>query len=471
MKAGAIVPVSMGANAFFSATVFDTGALHIEQFKDTALAHFSYALSAGKKVILIDPGRNPKQYYDFADKRGLQITGVIETHPHADFISSHSEIQQAKKAVVYTSKLTNAKYKHQSFDEGDEIRLSEHVKLKAIHTPGHSPDSISVVLEEKGKNTAVFSGDALLFGDVGRPDLRGYSGDFATQKKVLASQMYHTVRKKFAVLEDHVKVFPAHGAGSLCGKAIRNVNESTIGYEKQNNYAFNEMTETAFVDILLADQPLIPYYFPFDVEKNKAGSASYEPSIRDVPRLQTNFRPAAGERVIDARTAEAFRKSYQPKAINIPDGGKFETWLGSIQQPEQRFYLVGSSPEELEALIIKTAKIGYESQIKGAYVYNDNSGTVSAEIPLASFSGNPENYTILDVRTQKETAAQTLFPSAIHIPVTELAGRVSGLPKDKPIVIHCASGYRSAIAASIIRAELPKTEIYDLGKNVENFIK
>jgi len=466
-----MVPISVTASAFYNSTAFDTEALHIEQFKDSALAHFSYAVSAGKKAVLIDPGRDPKQYYQFAEKNGLEIVGVIETHPHADFISAHDEIRKTKKAVIYTSKLTKATYPHHPFDEGDEIKLTSHVKLKAIHTPGHSPDSISVVLEEQGRNTAVFTGDALLFGDVGRPDLRGYSGDFATQKKVLASQMYYTVRKKFATLEDDVKVFPAHGAGSLCGKAIRNVNESTIGYERKNNYAFNDMSEEVFVKILLSDQPLIPYYFPFDVEKNKAGSLPYESSIGSVPRLSDNFNPSKNERIIDARKAEIFRKSHQAKAINIPDGGKFETWLGSIQQPGQSFYLTASSQAELDALLGKTAKIGYESLIKGAYVYNDKTGSVSDELPIAAFSGNPENYTIIDVRTEKESAAQPLFSSAIHIPVTELADRLSTLPKGKPIVIHCASGYRSAIGSSIIKAEFSDAVVYDLGEAVTTFLK
>ena len=471
IKAGAMVPMSIGAGTFYSSGVFDTETLHIQQFKDTSLAHFSYAVSAGKKVIFIDPGRNPEQYYEFAQRRGLQIVGVIETHPHADFISSHQEIHDTTKATVYTSKLTGASYTHKSFDEDDQIELTKDVKLKAIHTPGHSPDSISIVLEEKGKDTAVFSGDALLFGDVGRPDLRGYSGDFATQKKILASQMYHTIRNKFATLEDQVKVFPAHGAGSLCGKAIRNVNESTIGYERKNNYAFNEMSEQAFVNILLSDQPLIPLYFPFDVERNKAGSPYFQSAVAGVPRLPANFKPASGERIIDARKAENFRKSCQQKAINIPDGGKFETWLGSIQEPEQKFYLVASSSDELDTLLAKAAKIGYESLIKGVYVYNDQAGNVAEEISVSSFSANPENYTIIDVRTQKESAGQPVFHSAINIPVTELTGQLSSLPRGKPVVIHCASGYRSAIAASIIKGQLPNLTVYDLGETVSTFIK
>ncbi|WP_229216995.1 MBL fold metallo-hydrolase [Dyadobacter luteus] len=471
VRATAALPISLGVKSLYQSTNLTQDVLNIKQFKDAALAHFSYAISAGSKLVLIDPGRDPQPYYDYADKNGLQITGVIETHPHADFISSHHEINKTKKATIYASKLTKASYPHQQFDQGDVIELGKDVKLKALQTPGHSPDSISILLEEKGRNIAVFTGDSLLFGDVGRPDLRSYSGEFATEKKNLAKQMYHTIHDQFAKLENDVKVYPAHGAGSLCGKAIRNVNESTIGYEKENNYAFGKMTEEAFVNILLGDQPVIPYYFPFDVENNKKGSAAYQPAIAAVPGEKANFTPSTNERIIDTRKAELFRKSHQTGAVNIPDGGKFETWLGSVQKPEQSFFLVASSKQELQDVIAKSAKIGYESIIKGAYVYDNNDGSKSDEFNITTFKADPGKYTIIDVRTQKESAGQPVFPGSINIPINELADQVEKLPKDKPFVIHCASGYRSAIGASIIKKQLPDKTVYDLSDSIQSFIK
>nr|WP_157247151.1 MBL fold metallo-hydrolase [Pedobacter panaciterrae] len=444
----------------------------IKQFEDKGLAHFSYAILADKKIVLVDPSRDPKLYYDFAVENNAKIIAVIETHPHADFVSSHLEIYQKEKSTIYASKLVNAAYPHQNFDDGDSIKLSKDVILNAINTPGHSPDSISIVLQEKGKNVAVFTGDALLFGSVGRPDLREYSGGFATERKKLAGQMYHTVHQKYAALADEVLVYPAHGAGSLCGNAIRDVKESTIGYEKVHNFAFQDRTEQEFVDILLSDQPYIPEYFPYDVELNKKGAEKLAKAIFSIPILTLkNKRFEPTDILIDTRESSLFRKSHFRGAINIIDGGKFETWLGTIVKPNQKLYLIANSEKELQSQFAKAAKIGYEVFIKEGLIYGDYQGEPSDVFDEVKFLSNKNDYVILDVRTVKEASADKIFENAINIPLSDLKNKIDIIPKGKPIVVHCASGYRSGIGASIIKKLANDVIVYDLGDKIKQFVK
>src|SRR5690606_25122680 len=245
--------------------------MEIKQWEDKNLAHFSYAVLSDceKKIILIDPARNPEQYLTYAKNNDATIVGVIETHPHADFVSSHAEINKLTGAKVYISKLVNAEYPHVEFDEGDSIEIGK-IKLSAINTPGHSPDGISILLSHDGKQKAVFTGDTLFIGDCGRPDLREGAGDIKATRESLAKQMYYSLREKLMTLDNEVLVYPAHGAGTLCGKSLSEAQSSTIGAEKMTNWSLQEMSETEFVKNLLADQPFIPAYFPYDVELNKA---------------------------------------------------------------------------------------------------------------------------------------------------------------------------------------------------------
>ena len=219
----------------------------IHQFYDKGLAHASYALIRLGKMIVIDPARDPQPYYDFAALNNADIVGVIETHPHADFVSSHLEIHQTTGATIYASKLLGAEYPHESFDDGDVIPLAD-IKLKALNTPGHSPDSICILVQdENGNDKAIFTGDTLFVGDVGRPDLRENVGNITAAKEKLARQMYHSTREKLMGLPHHVAVYPAHGPGSLCGKNLSPDLKSTIGRELRENYALQLMDELKFV--------------------------------------------------------------------------------------------------------------------------------------------------------------------------------------------------------------------------------
>jgi hydroxyacylglutathione hydrolase len=442
-------------------------AVEVRQFNDPGLAHFSYAILADRKVIIVDPGRDPAIYLDFAKKNNARITGVIETHPHADFASSHVELQKRTGAKIYTCSLIKPGYAYLHFDEGDRISLTNVITLRSIFTPGHAPDAISAVLTENGKDIAVFSGDALLIGDVGRPDLRSYDGDVQTQREQLARKMFHTVWEKFAVLNDSVLLFPTHGAGSLCGKAMRKANQSTIGIEKNTNYAFQIKDEAVFVSQLLSDLPIIPKYFPFDVALNVKGVPLYQPSVDGVPLLKT--APDTSALIIDGRPEAVFKQSYLHNAINIQDGKKFETWLGSVIGPDQHFYLTAENETKLRVLIFKAAKIGYESRIRGAFVYDEKQGDTFEVLDTTLFNKQLSNFTIIDVRTQKEAKEHPLFRDAINIPLDQLSNRIREIPADKPIVVHCESGYRSAAGSSIIKKFLPDAKVYDLGTDVKTY--
>jgi glyoxylase-like metal-dependent hydrolase (beta-lactamase superfamily II)/rhodanese-related sulfurtransferase len=441
--------------------------MKIKQFEDKGLAHYSYAIlsECASEVVLVDPARDPQPYYDYAEEHNAKIVGVIETHPHADFVSSHLEIHQQTGATIYTHSMVGADYPHTAFDEGATLQLGK-IKLKSLHTPGHSPDSISVVLEHEGKDRAVFTGDTLFIGDVGRPDLRESAGNVTAKREELARQMYKSTRQKLMKLADDVVVYPAHGAGSLCGKGLSDANSSTIGDEKLGNYALKPMSEDEFVKVLTADQPFIPKYFGYDVSLNKQGAPDYQKSVEGVDLLEKNFKPEEGAVIVDARSEKVFKKGHYKGAINIQNGGKFETWLGSIVGPNESFYLAGESKEQLRELIAKASKIGYELLIKGAFVYDQQGVEKSEEFNRASFEANKEDYTIVDIRNTSEVKAGKFFDKAMSIPLPELRERASEIPKEKPVVIHCAGGYRSAAGSSIVEAALPGVKVLDMSEAV-----
>ncbi|WP_236668598.1 MBL fold metallo-hydrolase [Hymenobacter rubidus] len=445
-------------------------AVQIQQFYDKGLAHASYAVRCGRQVVVIDPGRDPQPYYDFADEHEARIIAVIETHPHADFVSSHLEIADETEATIYCSKLVGAKYPHHAFDDGDRIKLGN-VELHAINTPGHSPDSISILLlDELAQSRAVFTGDTLFVGDVGRPDLREDEAIGGHKREELAAQMYHSTRNKLMTLPGATKVYPAHGPGSLCGKTTSPDLDSTIAKELKTNYALQPMSQEEFIQVLLEDQPFVPKYFGHDVRLNKQGARGFEDSVRAVPHLSTATALEPGVLVIDTRPAARFRAGHLPGAINLQDGGKFETWLGSVVGPKELFYLLADSNIALDTVVRKTAKIGYEGSIKGALLAPASLPETAPTVDVAQVREHPEAFTIVDIRNHAEAKNQ-VFDNALVIPLPELRERAHEIPTDKPVLIHCAGGYRSAAGASIVQAALPGAEVLDLGEAITEFQK
>ena len=443
--------------------------MNIKQFYDEGLAHASYAIESEGLIALVDPGRNPNPYYDFAETCGGKIVAVIETHPHADFVSSHLEFHQNEDATIYVSKLVEADYPHSSFDEGDSFKLGK-LSFHALHTPGHSPDSISVILkDENGKDYALFSGDTLFIGDVGRPDLREKAGNMKAQRKKLAQMMYKTVQTKLKPLSDDIIVYPAHGAGSLCGKNLSDERQSTIGEQRENNWAFGDLDEKSFVDSLLEGQPYIPKYFSYDVDMNKTGAPAYQRSISRVGIWSEGASISEGSLIIDARKKETFAEGHIPGSINIMNGAKFETWLGSIVAPEEHFFLVSDSIAELEDLINKASKIGYEQLIKAAVINPKGMSARESSFNVDEFKTNPDKFTIVDIRSRDENHNSPIFEKAMNIPLQELRERTVEIPDEKPILVHCAGGYRSAAGSSIVAGQKQNVEVFDFSEEIKNF--
>lgn len=444
--------------------------MKIERFFDESLAHNSYALLSDQCVALIDPARNPKQYYNFASQNNAQISVIIETHPHADFISSHLEISKNTKATIYCSKLTKAEYPHKTFDEGDTINLGK-LKLISFNTPGHSPDSICImVIDENQKEHALLTGDTLFIGDLGRPDLRETAGNITAKKEDLAKAMYKTTRERLMKLNKELLIYPAHGSGTLCGSSVSNEPFSTLEQQLKTNYALQPMEENEFVKLLLKNQPFIPKYFEHAVNINKKGADNFEESINKVTKLASSEKLDENILIIDARNEKEFKKKHFKNAINIPlNGLKFETWVGTILNPLEKFYLIAESEKSSTIAIERISKIGYEANIKGAMVITENAAESSTMINLDEFESNLTNYTIIDVRNISEVLTKKIFKDSINIPLPVLRERVNEISTSKPIVVHCASGYRSAIGASIIFNQVKDVPVFDLGSAVKSF--
>ena len=307
--------------------------MEIKQFEDKNLSQYGYAILSQGEMAVIDPARDPQPYYDFAKKNNAKITAVIETHPHADFISSHLEIHESTGAPIYVSKLLAADYSHIAFDDGNTVKIGN-ILLRSLNTPGHSPDSICILaMDENGKQIAVFTGDTLFIGDCGRPDLREKAGAIQAARADLARQMYYSLRDKLMTLSNDVWVYPAHGAGSLCGKSLSDQNRSTIGAEKISNWSLQAMSEANFVKALLEDQPFIPKYFPFDVSLNKRGASNFQESIAKVKISKpVDSRALANELradalIIDARPQEFIHTNF-PNSINLMVGQQVRDLVG-----------------------------------------------------------------------------------------------------------------------------------------------
>lgn len=444
--------------------------MKIQQFEDRPLAHYSYAIlsECAAEIVLIDPSRDIAPYLEYARTNNARITGVIETHPHADFVSGHLELQQVAGATIYCSKLVGAFYPHTTFDSGDEVLFGK-IKLKAVNTPGHSPDSISIVLEHEGKDKAVFTGDTLFIGDCGRPDLRENAGNITAARELLARQMYHSLREELVVLDDSVEVYPAHGAGSLCGKSLSQNSSSTIGLEKRTNWSLQNMSEEAFVQALNTDQPFIPAYFTYDVSVNRKGA---EVLANALGAVKLSGFPVVTDNnvvVIDARPAATFKKGALPGSVNLQDGNSFETWLGTLVKPGEPFYLVTETMELLRKLTARTAKIGYEPFLREGFVLQEGPQQM-ATLDVEDFKLHETAYTIIDIRSAAEAAAKPIFRESLNIPLNELRERGSEIPVNKPVVVHCAGGYRSAAGSSIVAGLLKgKASVYDLGETVREF--
>ncbi len=289
------------------------------------------------------------------------------------------------------------------------------------------------------------------------------------KRKELAEMMYHTIQDKFTHLPDNALVYPAHGAGSLCGKSLSDANSSTLGNERMGNWAFNTKSKEDFIDTILDGQPFIPHYFGYDVELNKNGAPNLQSSIDGIS-FEENA--TATGLIIDTRDQEEFKKGHIKGSFNIQavsETAKFETWLGAIVKPEESFTLVAKDAAHKDQLLQRVAKIGYEAQLQKVISLAKSNLEQTEKLDLADFKKNPDNYTIVDIRNQSEIDEGKIFENALPHPLNALRETAREIPTNKPIVVHCAGGYRSASGSSILQKKLERAKIYDLSDDVKQF--
>lgn len=450
----------------------------LRYFYDEKLAHASYLLGCQMTgdAIVIDPGRDVTRYLEVAKAEGVKVVAAAETHIHADYVSGARELGVKHGVKLYLSDEgdENWKYKyvdqvdHQLVKDGDRFKVGN-VQFEVWHTPGHTPESISFILTDRGADQpmGIFSGDFVFVGDVGRPDLLEKAAGIEGTAQSGAKDMFHSL-ERFKQLPDHLQVWPAHGAGSACGKALGAVPSSTVGYEKLFNWALQYTEEDKFVRALLAGQPEPPKYFAVMKRVNKEGPTLLDDLAPVVEMSTEDLKEilAKGEMVIDTRVAKEYAKAHIPGTINIPFNKSFTTWAGWLLDYTKNSYLLADPaklPDILKALHSVGADqiagfIPVDSAIQSLETESYPEGTPSE---LANKIAAHE-VTLIDVRNIGEWNAGHI-EQAKHMMLGKLPERIAEIPTDKPIVLQCQSGARSAIATSILRAHGIKDVINLLG--------
>ena len=436
--------------------------MKVEQIYTGCIAHAAYYLESNGEAAIFDPLREVQPYIDKATKDNAKIKYVFETHFHADFVSGHLDLAQKTGAAIVYGPTAKPGFDAIVAEDNQEFKVGNYT-VKVIHTPGHTMESTTFLLiDETGKEHGIITGDTLFIGDVGRPDLAQHVIADLTQEK-LASLLFDSLRDKIMPLSDDLIVYPNHGAGSACGKKMSKETTDTLGNQKKTNYALRaDMTREEFVKELLTGLTNPPAYFPKNVLMNIKGYESLD-TIMDrgnIPLSPDAFEAAANETralVLDTRDAETFAKGFIPNSINIGIEGNFAMWVGEmIADIKQSILLVTEVGKEEEA-IIRLSRVGYDNAIgylEGGFESWKNAGKevdtvnrISTEEFAAQYSSNP---VIIDVRKKSEFDSEHVV-GAINIPLNEMNNHLAEIPKDKPFILHCAGGYRSMIAAAMLK--------------------
>ena len=433
-----------------------------KQYELGCLSLFSYLIgdeTTGRAVV-IDPQRDVTQYVEDAEHFGLTIERVLETHFHADFLSGHLELAAATGAVISFGDEAHADFPIDPMAHGQQLSLGD-VRLEIRHTPGHTPESISIVVWEHADDVdpwAVFTGDTLFIGDVGRPDLLTSIGWTADG---LARRLYRSLRDQLLTLPDATRVYPAHGAGSACGKNLSTASQSTIGEQRRTNYALAPMSEDAFVEAVTQGQSIAPLYFAFAADSNRRDRELLD-DHRDTPAFDIDLtlrQQAEGAVVIDGRSAELFASGHLRGAINVGLDGRFAEYAGDVLRPGQTVILITDPGRENEARI-RLAHIGFDHVIGALHdidrVLVDHP-ELAEQAPRVTASEVEQrrlaepDLQIVDVRNPGEVEAGAI-DGAINLPLPQLLDRMNDLDPSRPTIVYCAGGYRSATAASLLRS-------------------
>jgi len=435
----------------------------LKQYYLGCLAHASYLLGDEESgtAVIVDPQRDVHQYIVDAEKFGLKIRHVFLTHFHADFLAGHLELRDACGATIHLGSRAEAEYAFLPMEDGDILAFPG-MRLEVMHTPGHTFESISILVFDPAKSDrdphAVLTGDTLFIGDVGRPDLRASLGWTANE---LGGHLYDSLHAKLLRLPDAVLVYPAHGAGSLCGKKLSSDTVSTLGDQRRFNYALKPMTKDEFIRLVTADQPDAPPYFTYDAVLNTRERGTLDKGLEDALRpVELNEVLALGDRgaqILDVREPAEYAKGHLAGSINTGLGGQYATWAGTVLDRSKPIVIISEPGREYEAAV-RLGRIGFDHVmgcLSGGMTAladrpdlvwpTERAGVLIAAEDLES--ANPP--LVLDVRARMEWEGKRI-KSSINIPLSRLQERISEVPCDRRIAVHCAGGYRSSIAVSIL---------------------
>jgi hydroxyacylglutathione hydrolase len=435
----------------------------VEQIYTGCLAQGAYYIASDGEAAIIDPLRETAPYMERLQKDGVSLKYVFETHFHADFVSGHLDLSEKTGAPIVYGPLANPGYDALIAEDGQEFNIGK-LKIRVLHTPGHTMESTSYLLfDENGKPNALFSGDTLFIGDVGRPDLAQKAANLTREQ--LAATLFHSLRNKIMTLPDEVLVYPAHGAGSACGKNMRKETVSTIGEEKRSNYALRaDMTEEEFVKEVTDGLLPPPGYFGMNVAMNKHGYTSFDTVLEQAnrPLSPAAFEAAAeesGALLLDTRSAADFAKGFVPRSINIGIRGDFAPWVGAMVVDVKHPLLLVCDAGMEEEVITRLSRVGFDNVVgyldggieawSNAGKELDSVNRISAEAFASKFKAGES--VIWDVRKSSEYAAEHV-EDAYNRPLDFINSWVSEFPDTTNVFVHCAGGYRSMIAASILQS-------------------
>jgi hydroxyacylglutathione hydrolase len=434
--------------------------VEIKRFYLACLAHASYLIHDGSEAAVIDPQRDVDLYIEEAQQLGLRIRWVIETHLHADFVSGHFELASRTGATICLGAGSGALFAHRTLNDGDELPLGN-CTLRILSTPGHTEESICIVAYAAGETEprAVFTGDTLFIGDVGRPDLSP-----TKTPQELAAMLFDSLHTRLLTLPDETLVFPAHGAGSLCGRQMSSDDSSTIGKERRLNYALQPRDRDQFVSLLTAEMPPRPGYFQQEVARNRAGALPIETleplhalSPEEILDLQSK-----GAVVLDTRPSVQFAAAHVPGSIHIGLSGQFASWAARMLGIESAVILLAEDDTALEQSRVRLARVGLENVAGylsdgilgwlGAGQPTQSIDQISAQDLAEAINSAPDFWTVVDVRETSERSLAGAIPHSISIPLPDLPARMAEISPSTNVAVHCKGGYRSAIAASLLQA-------------------
>lgn len=436
--------------------------MKVEQIYTGCLAQGAYYIESNGEAAVVDPLREVQPYIDRAEKSGAKIKYVLETHFHADFVSGHLDLAKKTGAQIVYGPTAQPNFDALTAEDGQVFKLGD-VTIKVLHTPGHTMESACFLLtDENGKDTGLFSGDTLFIGDVGRPDLAQKAANMTLEQ--LAETLYDSLHNKIMPLADDIIVYPAHGAGSACGKNMSKETTDTLGNQKKANYALQPMTKEQFVKEVTTGLTPPPKYFPMNVMMNKQGYESIDVVLeRGQHALSPDaFEVAANETgavVLDARDAIVFAKGFIPNSINIGINGNFAPWVGALIPDVKQEILVVADEDKVEEVLIRLARVGYDNvlgYLQGGYNAWQAAGKETDVIPSVSAAefaalAQKGHVDIMDVRRKSEYDSEHVI-GAKNVPLDYVNDNMAEVDKDKKWYVHCAGGYRSMIFASILKA-------------------